>query len=45
MGFYKDNTVEIKFGGKTRRVSKQVADSLEKSGKLDGQKKKSVKKD
>ena len=35
MGFYKDNTVEIKLNGKSYRVSQGVADSLKKSGKLD----------
>ena len=28
MGFYKDNTVEVKFNGKSYRVSQGVADSL-----------------
>lgn len=44
MGFYKDNTVEVKFNGVTKRVSKQVAETLKKSGKLDGQKKPKAKK-
>lgn len=35
MGFYKDNTVEVKFNGKSYRVSQGVAESLKKSGKLD----------
>ena len=39
MGFYKDNTVEVKFNGVTKRVSKDVAEALKKAGKLDGQKK------
>ena len=39
MGYFKDTTVEIKFNGRTLRVSQGVKDSLEKSGKLDGQKK------
>ncbi len=44
MGFYKDNTVEVKFNGKIKRVSKQVAETLKKSGKLDGSKKKKASK-
>ena len=45
MGHYKDTTVEIKFNGRTVRVSQGVKDSLEKAGKLDNQKKKKVKTD
>jgi hypothetical protein len=37
MGFYKDNTVEVKFNGKSHRVSKQVAKVLKANYKLDGQ--------
>ena len=40
MGFYKDNTVEVTLNGKSYRVSKETKESLEKSGKLDTQKKK-----
>ena len=36
MGFYKDNTVGVKFNGKSSRVGKQVAETLKKNGKLDG---------
>tara|TARA_R110002033_G_scaffold60726_1_gene111046 strand:+ start:157 stop:288 length:132 start_codon:yes stop_codon:yes gene_type:complete len=39
MGHYKDTTVEVKFNGKTVRVSQGVKDSLSKAKKLDGQKK------
>ena len=39
MGHYKDTTVQIKMGGKLYRVSKEVQESLEKSGKLDTEKK------
>lgn len=35
MGHYKDTTVQIKMGGKLYRVSKEVQESLEQSGKLD----------
>jgi len=45
MGFYKDNTVEVKFNGVIKRVSKEVALILKKSGKLDGQKKEKIKTD
>lgn len=34
----KDNTVEVKFNGKSYRVGKQVAEILKKNFKLDGQK-------
>ena len=37
MGFYKDNTVEVKFNGKSLRVGKQVAEVLKANFKLDGQ--------
>tara|TARA_R110000824_G_scaffold252779_2_gene441560 strand:+ start:2896 stop:3039 length:144 start_codon:yes stop_codon:yes gene_type:complete len=37
MGFYKDNTVEVKFNGKSLRVGKQVAKVLKANHKLDGQ--------
>jgi hypothetical protein len=43
MGFYQDNTVEITFNGKTKRVSKGVAKSLRDSGKLDVKTKKTAK--
>jgi len=39
MGYFKENTVEVKFNGKTKRVSKDVAAALKKAGKLDGSKK------
>ena len=45
MGYYNDTTVEIKFNGRTVRVSQGVKDSLEKAGKLDTTKKKKVKTD
>jgi hypothetical protein len=44
MGYFKDTTVEIKFEGRTVRVSQGVADSLKESGKLDEKKKKTLKK-
>jgi hypothetical protein len=43
MGFYKDNTVEVIFNGKVKRVSKGVAKSLKDSGKLDVKTKKTAK--
>ena len=45
MGHFKDTTVEVKFNGRTVRVSQGVKDSLEKAGKLDTTKKKKVKTD
>jgi hypothetical protein len=38
MGHFKDTTVEVKFGGKTVRVSPSVADALKKAGRLDKKK-------
>jgi hypothetical protein len=45
VGHFKDTTVEIKFNGRTVRVSQGVKDSLVKSGKLALSKKKKVKTD